>query len=137
MDSLLTVDLMGSKTIPIKCYLYSPKKDYGMRVMLIYDTGADKTSLTKDTLEYLGYTNFKQSARMKRTALGVFSPPICDLSRLVIGNQFSLLNMPVDVMEIENTPGFHGVIGMDFISRVESLISGSNNTLTITGNLQD
>jgi predicted aspartyl protease len=134
MDSLLSVSLNSSKTIRLKCNLYSPDKELDLEIRLVYDTGADKTSITKDILEYLGYTEFTPSKRRKRTAGGEIEPYVCDLSRLVVGNQFSLLNMPIDVMEVESTPGFHGVIGMDFISRVESVISGKNNTLTVTGN---
>jgi predicted aspartyl protease len=136
MDSLLTINLTGSKTIPIKCRLRSFDKSRYYRITLIYDTGADKTSITRDTLEHAGYKNFKPSNRKKRTATGIFEPFTCDLSGLIVGNQFSLSNMMVDVMEVENASVFHGVIGMDFISRVESLISGANGTLTITGSVE-
>ena len=135
MDSFLVINLNGSKTIRIKCKLYSPDKTNDVEATLIYDTGADKTSITREVLDFLGYTDFKMSTNKKRTALGEFTPFTCNVSEIIIGSQFKLRDMSVDVMEVKSSSSFDGVIGMDFISRVESTISGSKGTLTITSNL--
>jgi predicted aspartyl protease len=104
-----------------------------MRVVnLIYDTGADTTTITREALMRLGYTNFAPSGKVKRTASDFIEPFTCVVTELIIGNQFRLRNMKVDVSEHESTSAFDGVIGMDFISLVETEISGKNGTVTIS-----
>jgi len=131
MDSLLTIKVENSKTIRIKCLCSSADRSKKRVITLVYDTGADKTSITRRTLEELHYNDFKQSAQLKRSAQGVFAPEVCFVSELVIGNQFRLSNFNVDVLEVENSPTFDGMIGMDFITQVENNLSGKNGTLTI------
>ena len=132
MDSMLIVNLSKAGTIRLDCDLQSFDEKKAASVSLIYDTGADKTSITREALELLGYSKFKCSGVKKRTATGTFMPRTCTVSRLVVGNQFSLANMTVDVLENSSSPNFDGVLGMDFILMVESVISGSKRTLEIT-----
>ena len=132
MNNLLTLKIENSKTIGIKCYLFTPDKSRNEVITLIYDTGADKTSITRDALKMLGYANFAPSKKPKRTALGVFIPDTCMISDLIIGRQFKMSNAKVDVLEIASTSTFDGIIGMDFITMHENYISGSENTLTIS-----
>ena len=132
MDSLLTVKVQNSKTVKISCQFFSADKAEDKRITLIYDTGADRTSITRKTLEELRYNEFKPSVQVKRSAQGVFTPDVCLVSELVIGNQFRLTNITVDVLEVENSPTFDGMIGMDFITQVENNLSGKNGTLTIS-----
>ena len=132
MDSMLTVNLSKSGTVRLKCDLHSSNKEESASVSLIYDTGADKTSITREALELLGYSKFKRSAARKRTATGEFWPYRCTVSKLVVGKQFAMTDISVDVLESSSSPNFDGVLGMDFILLVKSVISGSNKTLEIT-----
>jgi len=100
MDSLLTIKVEKSKTIKIICRLYTPNKSEFYEAALVYDTGADKTSITRDTLMILGYKDFKPSTHQKRSAQGTFKPDTSIVSKLIIGNQFRLNNMIVDVLEV-------------------------------------
>ena len=132
MGSMLIVNIVKSKTIRLRCNVHSADGEDIVPVSLIYDTGADRTSITRDVLVGIGYTKFIRSKINKRTAMGTFKPYKCTISKLVVGNQFSVDNMTIDVLEGSSSPNFDGVIGMDFISLVESIISGSKKTLEIT-----
>ena len=132
MDSLLTVSLPKSGTIRLDCVLHSFNRKEAVAVSLIYDTGADRTSITRDVLASLGYSKFKRSKAKKRSAIGEFWPDMCMVSKLVVGKQFVMTDMTVDVLEGSSLPNFDGVIGMDFISLVETMISGSRGTIEIT-----
>ena len=101
MENLLKINLSGSKTIKIKCNIYSPNKEKYRVATLIYDTGADKTAITEDMLVSLGYGDFKLSDTWKRVAVGEFKPLTSNLSEIIIGNQFRLRDMPIDVLEVE------------------------------------
>ena len=135
MGNLLVVDILNSRTIKLKCDVYSIGGAEVVPVTLIYDTGADKTSITRGVLEGLGYDRFLFSKTYKRTAIGMFKPYKCLVSRLVVGNQFGMDNLTVDVLEALSSPSFDGVLGMDFISCVESVISGSRKQLEISKRL--
>ena len=132
MDSMLIVSMPKSGTFRLECSLHSSEGEEAVVVSLIFDTGADKTSITREVLMSLGYSVFKCSGIKKRTATGLFKPYECTVSKLVVGKQFSMSNMTVDVLESSSSPNFDGVLGMDFISLVESVISGSKRTLEIT-----
>ena len=132
MDSMLIINLSKSGTIRLKCDLHTSNKEESVSVSLIYDTGADKTSITREALELLGYSKFERSAVKKRTATGEFWPYIRTVSKLVVGKQFTMNNVQVEVLEGSSSPSFDGVLGMDFILLVKSVISGSDRTLEIT-----
>lgn len=132
MESMVSLTFKKSRTIRIKCYLYTPDSSERRAVTLIFDTGADKTTITRSTLTRFGYKDFKPSGVEKRTALGDFEPYVCKVSRLLIGGQFNLSEITVDAMEAKSSLNFDGVIGMDFISCVETHISGKKGTVTIT-----
>ena len=132
MDNMLIANLSKSGTIKLKCDLFASTGEESVSVSLIYDTGADKTSITREALELLAYTKFKHSNVKKRTATGEFRPYTCNVSKLVVGKQFAMTDMAVDVLERSSSPNFDGVLGMDFILMVNSVISGSKRTLEIT-----
>jgi predicted aspartyl protease len=138
LDNFLILEFKHSKAIRIKCTLYSDDKTQSEIITLIYDTGADKTAITLETLEGLGYTNFKKSDVVKNTATGPVKLDACQVSELIIGSQqrdgFIRKEFTVDVMETKKSSAFDGVLGMDFISLVESVISGKDKKLTITLN---
>ena len=132
MENMLKVKLGDFKTFRVGCALRSPNKARSENLALIYDTGASTTSITRDILERLGYSDFKQATHVKRTAQGFAQLQTCIISELVISKRFIMHNIKVDILEGDSSPSFGGVIGMDFISMVTSVISGREGTLEIT-----
>lgn len=132
MDNFLKLRFERSKTIRIRSEISSSDKKSERVINLILDTGADKTSLTSSILKDLGYTQFLPQSKKILTAKGLSDISSVRISQLVIGNQFRLSDMEIDVLDFDSTQTFDGVIGMDFISQVETHISGKDKTLTIT-----
>ena len=131
MDSLLKINLKNSRTIIIPSALSSVDRKISRKINLIFDTGADKTAISKSTLMQMGYTQFIPSNTEKRSAIGIFRPETTIVSELIIGGQFRLSHFLLDVLEAESSSTFDGIIGMDFISQLEVTISNKNKLLTV------
>jgi len=133
VSNSLLLDLNGSKAVRIQCTLFSPSENQRRVVTLIYDTGSDKTTITRATLESLGYKDFLEGNREVYTSRGKEKPRICKISKLVIGGKFTLDDITVDVMDVKDYP-INGLIGMDFITSCENIISGNKKRLSIKKN---
>jgi predicted aspartyl protease len=91
--------------------------------LLILDTGADNTALTKEFLTRSGYVRYQRSGQKKSTATGEVELLTCEVNGLILANQFKFGKMKVDVLENWKAHTVVGVIGMDILSRLTFILS--------------
>ena len=89
----LVTDFDGS-TIKIRTTLVPANNDMKtahFRHMLILDTGADTTALTREFLTKSGYVKYNKSGMRKRTAAGEVELLNCEINGVTIANQFKIV----------------------------------------------
>jgi hypothetical protein len=100
--------------------------------LLILDTGADTTALTRQFLAKVGYGRYSKSGKIKSTATGEVELLTCKINGLTIANQFNFGNMEVDVLENWRSYTVVGVIGMDIISQMTFILSHKHKKFMLT-----
>ena len=132
--SLVAQSLIKGKLVRLPCIIYNELKDY-TNVDLIFDTGANRTTIRKDHLQKLKYNNFPISA--KKTTIGNDTTKF-EQSKLfqikVNGILFYSINLINTFDPIEESMDYHGVIGMDIISKLETYISFEFKSIIIASN---
>ena len=100
--------------------------------LLILDTGADTTALTRQFLNKVGYGKYSKSGKIKSTATGEVELLTCEINGLTLANQFKFGKMKVDVLENWKAHTVVGVIGMDILSQVTFILSHKHKKFVIT-----
>jgi len=100
--------------------------------LLILDTGADSTALTKEFLKRSGYGNYQRSGSKKSTATGEIKLLTCEINGLTLANQFCFKKMHVDVLENWKAHTVVGVIGMDILSQMTFVLSHKHEKFMLT-----
>ena len=100
--------------------------------LLILDTGADTTALTRKYLNKIGYGRYRKSGKIKSTATGTVELLTCEVNGLTLANQFNFGKMNVDVLENWKAHTIAGVIGMDIISQLTLILSHKHKKFVLT-----
>ncbi|MCL1999061.1 MAG: retroviral-like aspartic protease family protein [Turicibacter sp.] len=85
--------------------------------MLLVDTGAGRTAITRNILEQIGYTKMTKDSKPSRTATGLVYFDMVKIAKLELGGEFAFADVNVHVLEWKNSH-LHGVIGMDILSKL-------------------
>lgn len=91
--------------------------------LLILDSGADTSALTREFLTKSGYARYMKSGKIKSTATGEVELLTCEINGLTIANQFKFGQMKVHVLENWKAHTVVGVIGMDILSQMTFIMS--------------
>jgi len=57
LNFFLSVPIKSRETMKIECHLFSPNKATFREIMLLIDTGASRTAISRKQLQALKYTN--------------------------------------------------------------------------------
>ena len=117
MNLFLSVPIKSRETMKIECNLFSPNKATSREIVLLIDTGASRTAISRKQLQALKYTNIKKDPAPKRTVSGLVYLDMVKVSYLAIGGEFAFSNFNINLLDWEDS-SFHGIIGMDILSQV-------------------
>ena len=125
MDYLnLVSDFETERTIKIKTVVTPANKTIArLERLIILDTGADTTALTREFLKKSGYGKYSKSGKLKSTATGETELLTCEINGLTIANQFKFGKMKIDVLENWKAHTVVGVVGMDILSQMTFILS--------------
>ena len=131
---LISQNLNRGLTFKLRCKVFNEEGAF-QRINLIYDTGAHVTTIRKDFLQELGYKIYTKSKVKTRTVNGFINMEQSSIEKLNIqGIEFHTIKQ-VNVFNTNNDDlEFHGVIGMDVISKLETLISFQLRKIIISSN---
>ena len=101
---------------------------------MLFDTGASHTAICKKFLTDRGYIDFSKGGTLRQTANGKIRLDRCKVRNFQLVGFQEIDSFEVDVIETE-FDGFQGLLGMDFISTLETWISSCKNQLFIAGGL--
>ncbi|MCL2015647.1 MAG: retroviral-like aspartic protease family protein [Defluviitaleaceae bacterium] len=117
MDLFLSWQI-NSKTLKVKADLYPMnKKIKPIPVILLIDTGATRTAISRKFLKDLGYTNITKDSSPYMTGTGPAYFDMTKIARLELGGEVAFTNFNVHVLEWTNYY-LHGVVGMDILSKL-------------------
>ena len=128
---MLSANLAPNKTIILNLSFKNKITLKSKMIKALFDTGATNTGVCKSILLDCGYKNFTKGALVKQTALTKSVFDICALEEFRLGN-FHPRDFVVDVLP-NDYKGFQGVLGMDYISLLETWISSSRRKVFIAG----
>jgi len=100
--------------------------------LVILDTGATRTSISKKVLLKHGYGKYTKSATKKMTAVGEISFSYCTVKSIKLANEFVYENLRVDVLEGWENRAVVGVIGIDVLSQLTFILSGEHKKFLLT-----
>ena len=101
-------------------------------LFMLFDTGASVTGISKSFLESCGYSNFIKGTKKRQTANGIINPEQVIVKSFQVEKFQPRDEWVVDVYTTEFI-GFHGILGMDFISTLETWISASERKIVLSG----
>ena len=126
---------LKSETFKIRCRIYN--KNAFSNVKLLFDTGSTTTSIRKDFLQKIGIDTFIKGKNPIRTGNGIIYLNQCEISKFIMGNILFEGSKLINVFEVNKDDiTYHGVIGMDFISKINTLISKDMNKIFISAYLE-
>jgi predicted aspartyl protease len=129
----LVSDFEAGCTIKVKIVVNPANKTIArLERLLILDTGADTTALTREFLVKSGYGKYHKSGKIKSTATGETELLTCDINGLTLANQFKFGSMKVDVLENWKAHTVVGVIGMDILSQMTFILSHRHKKFMLT-----
>ena len=132
MDSfMLSAALSPNKTIILNLSFKNKLNLKNKTVKVLFDTGATNSGICKSVLQKYGYKDFIKGNSVKQTALEERVFDTCKVEDFRLGN-FYPRDFTVDVLP-KDYKGFQGVLGMDYISDLETWISSSRREIFITG----
>ena len=133
---MILEQLIRGNTFKLDCQIYNGIGEY-QDIQLLFDTGASTTTVRKDFLLLLGYSDFSRSKKKTRTGNGFVCLEQCCIEKIKIDNiSFSSIRV-VNVFELKDDDlDYHGVIGMDVISKLETFISRERESINITSTLE-
>ena len=135
MEYLNLVTNFDGRTIKIEVILLPSNQSIKPPVhkqTLILDTGADKTALTRQFLQRNGYGKYTNTAIKKNTATGPVELYSCEITGLIMANEFKFGKMNVDVLDNWQFSTCVGVIGMDIISQMTFILSHNYRKFLLT-----
>jgi clan AA aspartic protease (TIGR02281 family) len=101
---------------------------------LIIDTGASLTIIKTDKLlAVTGDGLAKSSEQLFNTANGAVKAPVLQVGSLAIG-EYEVTNLKVGGLNLTNTPGVDGLLGMNFLRHYRFFIDQQNNLLRLSLN---
>ena len=128
---MLSAKLAPNKTIILNLSLKNKLTLKSKTIKVLFDTGATNSGICKSILLDCGYRDFVKGSSVKQTALEDRVFDTCKVEDFKLGN-FQPKDFIVDVLP-KDYKGFQGVLGMDYISNLETWISSSRRELFITG----
>lgn len=131
-DLFLVISIKNSSTVRVAAKLIGTKSNVEKELLLILDTGATHTAINRSDLEYCGYSNYAMSKNLKQTATGIQNFQTCVVKELHIGSSFKVCNMQVDVLDFGKDSKISGVLGMDFIKQITTIISREHKKILLT-----
>ena len=133
--SSLVSDTFPSTTIRLP-FVLSPAntkiRPSSLEQLVILDTGATRTSISKKVLLKHGYGKYTKSATKKMTAVGEISFSYCTVKSIKLANEFVYENLRVDVLEGWENRAVVGVIGIDVLSQLTFILSGEHKKFLLT-----
>ena len=131
IGSLMILQVLNKNTIKLRCSLIN-SSEKKLPLELIFDTGATTTTIRRDFLILLGYNELTKAKQKTRTGKGFVYLDQCKIAKLKIENINLDTSRIINVFDPHpDDLDFHGVIGMDIISVLETLISREKNVVNI------
>ena len=133
MDLFLWVsDIKYGKTFTIECKIKSIITGESESLRLLFDTGASHTAICERVLVERGYTVFSEGTTYRQTANGKIKMQRCEIQDFrLVGFQLEK-KFEIDVVKADFA-GFHGLLGMDYIYKLETWISRSRAQAHVFG----
>lgn len=101
---------------------------------LIIDTGASLTIIKTDKLRAVtGDVLAQSSEQLFNTANGAVKAPVLPVGSLAIGG-YEVTNLKVGGLNLTNTPGVDGLLGMNYLRHYRFFIDQQNNLLRLSLN---
>ena len=139
MDSCMaSIDMPAGRTCQLAVKIESMIKEQcsGLKVYrnlyMLFDTGATVSSISKSFLISCGYSNFVKGTVKRQTANGIINPEQVTVKSFQVENFQPRNEWVVDVFTMDFI-GFQGILGMDFISTLETWISASERKIFLSG----
>ena len=107
-------------------------KTLGKALYLIVDSGASRTSITKEVLHGHGYGQYSVSTQQKRTADGFKRFKYTTINGMCIAKEFAFGEMVVDVLENWDESTVVGVIGLDILTQLTFITSHKHRKFMLT-----
>ena len=121
---LLAANIKLGDTFTVECKIKSLVSDESDSLRLLFDTGASHTAICKKVLIDRGYTVFSEGINYRQTANGMIKLRRCEIREFGINGFVLDETFKVDVVE-SDFAGFHGLLGMNYIGKLETWISRS------------
>ena len=128
---MLSANLAPNRTIILNLSFKNQFTLKSKLVKVLFDTGATNSGICKSILLDCGYKDFVKGTAVKQTALEDKVFETCKVEGFRLGN-FHPKDFIVDALP-KDYKGFQGVLGMDYISDLETWISSSRREMFITG----
>ena len=129
---LLVSNIKFGKTFTIECKIRNMINRESESLRLLFDTGASHTAICERVLVERGYTAFSEGIAYRQTANGKIKLQRCGVQDFrLVGFQLEE-SFEVDVVKADFA-GFHGLLGMDYICKLETWISRSRSQAHIFG----
>ena len=133
MDLFLSVsEIKYGKTFTIDCIVKNVTDGGNESLRLLFDTGASHTAICESVLVELGYTAFTAGTTYRQTANGKIKLQRCEIQDFGLVGFQPEKTFEVDVVKADFA-GFHGLLGMDYIYRLETWLSQSRKQAHIFG----
>ena len=129
---LLAADIKFGKTFTIECKIKNLATGVSDVLHLLFDTGASHTAICEKALTELGYNAFAEGTNYRQTANGKIKLKRCVVQDFGFVGFRPEEEFDVDVVEADFA-GFHGLLGMNYICKLETWISRSRNQAHIFG----
>ena len=129
---LLVSDIKFGKTFTIKCMIKNMINSETEYLELLFDTGASHTAICEKVLVERGYTAFTEGTSYRQTANGKVKLQRCDVQEFQLVGFQPESKFAVDVVKADFA-GFHGLLGMDYIYKLETWISRSRKQAHVFG----
>ena len=121
---LLASDIKFGKTFTIKCMIKNMVSSEAESLELLFDTGASHTAICEKVLVERGYAAFTEGTTHRQTANGKIKLQRCEAQDFRLMGFQPEKSFEVDVVKADFA-GFHGLLGMDYIYRLETWLSRS------------
>ena len=129
---LLVSDIKFGKTFTIECKIKNVISSESESLHLLFDTGASHTAICEKVLVERGYTAFTEGTSYRQTANGKVKLQRCIVQDFRLVGFQPENKFTVDVVKADFA-GFQGLLGMDYIYKLEIWISRSRAQAHIFG----
>ena len=129
---LLASEIKFGKTFTVECKIKNLLSYELESLRLLFDTGASHNAICERVLVERGYTVFFEGVTYRQTANGKIKMERCVIQDFgLVGFQLAQ-KFEVDVVQADFA-GFHGLLGMDYICKLETWISRSRAQAHVFG----